>query len=274
MSVLIATLILFTTASPIFAVEPDPGEIDALLMERGFPSEVVSRMDEMQKQMLLDNPDVGYLGSFSIQYSESPSAGNGMQPYGQIPTSDLTLTFDVTCQVDDGEFAQLLIFFYYNWNNLPFWRVQDPIALSWDETKFRLKDNTFYKIDYYSAYLIGLDQSVTWYHGVTHSYEKGYAQASPSGVSWYADLKANVGLTLVMTELYGHGAFILVPAHGTTVYEGETSTIYAHYVHALSNLNLSIAVSSFGSFDISGLSGYDERGTQYTFTIENTFDED
>lgn len=72
---------------------------------------------------------------------------------------------------------------------------------------------------------------------------------------------------MVVTELYGFGCFRLLPAHGATIYEGDTSTLYAHYVHPKLIGGVSISVGGYGSFDISGGLGYDERGTHYSFTV-------
>ena len=43
-------------------------------------------------------------------------------------------------------------------------------------------------------------------------------------------------------------------------------TLYGHYVHPKAELGLSVNVSSYGSFSISGGSNYDERGSQKTIS--------
>lgn len=90
-----------------------------------------------------------------------------------------------------------------------------------------------------------------------YSSENGYANASNAGVSWYADLKGYIGVQ--PTKLYGSGTFKLAPKSTTT--SGST-TLYGHYVHPKAELGLSVNVSSYGSFSISGGSNYDERGSQ------------
>ena len=97
------------------------------------------------------------------------------------------------------------------------------------------------------------------YTNQTHSSENGYANASNAGVSWYADLKGYIGVQ--PTKLYGSGTFKLAPKSTTT--SGST-TLYGHYVHPKAELGLSVNVSSYGSFSISGGSNYDERGSQKT----------
>lgn len=87
------------------------------------------------------------------------------------------------------------------------------------------------------------------------------ANASNAGVSWYADLKGYIGVQ--PTKLYGSGTFKLAPKSTTT--SGST-TLYGHYVHPKAELGLSVNVSSYGSFSISGGSNYDERGSQKTIS--------
>jgi hypothetical protein len=99
------------------------------------------------------------------------------------------------------------------------------------------------------------------YTNQTHSSENGYANASNAGVSWYADLKGYIGVQ--PTKLYGSGTFKLAPKSTTT--SGST-TLYGHYVHPKAELGLSVNVSSYGSFSISGGSNYDERGSQKTIS--------
>lgn len=79
--------------------------------------------------------------------------------------------------------------------------------------------------------------------------EKGYPQKGYIGVQ--------------PTKLYGSGTFKLAPKSTTT--SGST-TLYGHYVHPKAELGLSVNVSSYGSFSISGGSNYDERGSQKTIS--------
>lgn len=221
-------------------------------------------MDIQEKIAHYYEPNLVYMDSFSLGYSESRS-DDSMQPYGQISTDDLTLYFDLFYVATDGILDFILVYFYYNWERMPTFRWQDPIAISWDDTKFRLHGQFFHKADKYSCVIPNLDGSHTWVFDELYSFEDGYAIASPAGVAWYADLKGDVGM--VVTELYGYGSFRLTAAHGTTIYEGESSTLYAHYVHPTASLSASINVAAFGSFSVSCAGGYDERGTHHTFTI-------
>lgn len=271
LSLILAVLLLFTIASPCLAAEATVDEIDAALIERGYPASVLDNLDPVQKQDIYNDEDLIYLDSFSLSYSESSTNTDNstIQPYGQISTSDLELWFVLSMTTDaDNLLNELSVHFYYEWLNMPIFRFQDPIAVSWDSNKFRLLDDSFEKTDMFSGYFLDPlnNYNIIQINDYVQSNEEGYASASPSGVSWYADLASPVGITV--TELYGYGKFTLVAAHDTTVSLGTTSTLYAHYVHPTVSIGASIDVPSFGSFSVSGGGAYDERGTQRTFTIE------
>ena len=80
-------------------------------------------------------------------------------------------------------------------------------------------------------------------------------------MTWYADLKGYGGVTA--TKLYGHGSFVLREVGPAT----GTSTLYGHYVHPIVSANLSINISTYGSFSVTGGSVFDERGNQKTFNF-------
>ena len=150
----------------------------------------------------------------------------------------------------------------YNWTNLPFFRWQDPVSVSWDNSKFEMADNSFSKVDKYDGYVTDSAGNIYGpYINQIHSSESGYASASNAGVTWYADLKGYVGVN--PTKLYGYGTFKLNPKSSTS---SGSSTLYGHYVHPTTSASLSVNIASYGSFSVSGGSGYDERGNQRTLS--------
>lgn len=190
--------------------------------------------------------------------------GTYIAPRGQISTSDLSLSFTYSRSpaAKNTKLSYIKVTYNYNWLNLPFFRWQDPTSVSWDDSKFQMTDNSFSKVDKYDGYVIGPNGELLGpYTNQTHSSENGYANASNAGVSWYADLKGYIGVQ--PTKLYGSGTFKLAPKSTTT--SGST-TLYGHYVHPKAELGLSVNVSSYGSFSISGGSNYDERGSQKTIS--------
>lgn len=209
---------------------------------------------------------ITYYDENSGTYSEIDVNEDGtyIAPRGQISTSDLSLSFTYSRSpaAKNTKLSYIKVTYNYNWLNLPFFRWQDPTSVSWDDSKFQMTDNSFSKVDKYDGYVIGPNGELLGpYTNQTHSSENGYANASNAGVSWYADLKGYIGVQ--PTKLYGSGTFKLAPKSTTT--SGST-TLYGHYVHPKAELGLSVNVSSYGSFSISGGSNYDERGSQKTIS--------
>lgn len=262
-----AVVILFITMMPTaYAAEISMGMVDAALIDRGYPADVLAILDSSEKTRLYHDSSLHYVDSFTISYSEHTSTDTNIQPYGQISASDLTLNFVISVELNqDLELNRIEVSYQYNWLNIPFFRWEDTISVSWDDTKLRLADDTFSKVDKYSGWFLDVGNNTQWISDEIHSSENGYAHASPAGVSWYADLKGNIGVNV--TELYGYGSFRLVPAHGVTLYEGESLTLYGHYVHPTTTFSVSVAIDDYGEFSPSVGSGYDERGSQRTFKL-------
>lgn len=254
----------------IFAAENNAIDIDSLLIERGYPQIVLDTMDDDTK-LDIYNENVSFLGAIVSYYDEDNDLfidiqinedGSYIAPRGQISTSDLSLSFTYSRSPSKPttELSYIKVTYSYNWLNLPFWRWQDPVSISWDDSKFEMADNSFSKIDKYDGYIVDTNGILYGpYTNQIHSSENGYANASAAGVSWYADLKGYVGIQ--PTKLYGSCTFNLTPK--STTYSGST-TLYGNYIHPKADLGISVNVSSYDSFSISGGSNYDERGNQQT----------
>ncbi len=253
-------------STTVFASETD---IDTALEQRGYPKIVLETLDTDLKEELL-NEKVDFAGATMSYYNEEEGVfsdldinedGTYISPKGQISTSDLSLAF-IYCKYKDdyGRLNYIKVIYNYKWLHLPICRWQDPIAVSWDSSKFEMADNSFRKYDKYDGYYSDGTNS-HFVQSQTHSYEPGFANASPSGVSWYADLKGYVGI--IPTSLYGYATFNLVPKN--TTYSGS-STLYGHYVHPTIAGSISVDVETYGSFSISGISSYDDHGSQHTIS--------
>lgn len=272
-SVALTAVMALGMTTTAFANEKDTLNLDAALMEKGYPQIVLDTMDEDTKMDIYNEGDIAFCGSVITYYDENSGTyseidvnedGTYIAPRGQISTSDLSLSFTYSRSpaAKNTKLSYIKVTYNYNWLNLPFFRWQDPTSVSWDDSKFQMTDNSFSKVDKYDGYVIGPNGELLGpYTNQTHSSENGYANASNAGVSWYADLKGYIGVQ--PTKLYGSGTFKLAPKSTTT--SGST-TLYGHYVHPKAELGLSVNVSSYGSFSISGGSNYDERGSQKTIS--------
>lgn len=273
---LVSTVVLLTMVLSLyftaFASKPtDTTSIDIALLERGYPQIVLDTMDSGAKEELYNEPDLYFAGTELIFYDEESGtfqemsiSDNGIMPMGQIPTADLSLNWTTSISKNnDDSVKNVDVKYSYNWRNLPFFRWQDPIAISWDDEKFRIKDNSFYKIDKYDGNYINSSGMPTGsFTGKVKSEEYGYASAYSAGVTWYADLKG-YDILLVATKLYGYGSFKLEPI--STTYNGST-TLYGKYVHPTASASIGINIGSYGAFSVTGGSNYDERGNQKTIS--------
>ena len=227
-----------------------------VLSSRGYPQYVLYELCEEAKIDILNSEsffeDVEY-----IEYDENGNVIDNKNKctalYGQIKESSLKLTIIVGKKVNNEK----NVTFNYQWNILPVNRWQDPIAISWNDAYFRLKDNSFHKVDQYD-YAIGSDYSKIY--SAIKSSEEAYAGAGPNGCMWYADLKGHSTTTPVFS-LYGYANFTL-----ECMKSSGSSQIFAKYAHKKATGSLSIGIPKFGSFSITGTSSFDELGTQITVT--------
>ena len=229
------------------------------LLQRGYPQVYLDNLSDSAKESLYNKPNLEFEGGVVTTYDEETGEyinfdipANGIQTRGQIPASDLSLTWGISRSTTSD---YVFVTYSYEWNKTPFNRYQDPIAISWDGDCFAPVDGTFYKVDYYTT--ADIDGSV---HRHIESESHNYANGSNEGVSWYADL-VDIPAGPVST-LYGHGEIWLNPK------KSEFTTIFfGHYVHNLSAVGLSLPIPSYGmSFSVSGGLAYDEIGTQRTYS--------
>lgn len=268
---------IMVTSVMVSANETEMIDIDAVLLNRGYPKVVLDTMDSGAKKDIYDDSDLYFASAELLLYDEETQvfekvsiSDNGIMPLGQIPTTDLTLNWTtsvkkVTSGSKKGALNYIDVKYSYNWTKLPLFRWQDPIAISWDDDKFRIKDDSFYKVDKYDGYTTEVDGAIKTFTDKVKSSEYGYANAYSAGVTWYADLKGYDGFNNI-TRLHGYSSFQLVPK--STMYSGFT-TLYGHYVHPTISINSDISIGSYGCFSVSGGSNYDERGNQTTISWSN-----
>lgn len=232
--------------------------IDNDLRERGFPEEDLAEMSYESKRAFYDAPQFEYIGHLEI---EVPDAHGEVVGRGQIPVNDLTLRFDLGASYYSYNGKQVLdkikVTYNYGWKKFPFFRFEDPLGVSWDNNKFEMIPDTFYKVDKYSIY--DATKNKTYYYN--NSEEWGFARPSAAGVIWYADLR---GYTLNhlqwLDSLWGYGSFDIGTKY--IMYKNDVrSTIYGYYVHNKASTGLSLSIPFFGGFSVSGIGPTDELGS-------------
>lgn len=237
--------------------------IDASLRTRGYPQVVLDFMPTVAKQSIYEDTALYFKGATIVTYNQETGTfadyqvpANGIMPAGQISTDDLSLVWSVNGNKYDDVID---VKFSYEWTNLPFFRWQDNMSVSWDGDLFEMVDDSFYKVDYFDGLFLGANGEIlNEFDQAIHSEEDAYASGFRSGVTWYADLK---GHTAYIQALYGYGEFQL---RKKTSGSGIT-TIYGHYVHPTISTSLGISIGGVGEFSVDGQGGYDELGDQTTF---------
>lgn len=225
-----------------FASEDTTIDYDTALEQRGYPQIVLETLDiSLKEELYYENVD--FAGAIINYYDEENGIfsditikedGTYMNQKEQISSSDLSLA-NIYAKYKDssGQLNYIKVIYNYKWINLPLFRWQDSIAVSWDNNLFEMSANSFKKYDKYNGY----DADGNFYQGQIHSSGTDFANASNSGVSWYADLKGYIGLRA--SNLYGYATFNLVPKYNT--YSGSL-TLYSHYIHQTVQGNIGITV--------------------------------
>ncbi len=256
-----------STSTSFASSELSEPEIDAALVNRGYPQPVLDAMSISAKTSIYDDASLYFKGAVITTYDENTHTfvdyevqPDGIVPCGQIPTADLTLVWDINGDKNNPNLIHIK--YSYRWTRLPVFRWQDTISVSWDNSLFEMVARTFHKVDQYDGQLVDPSTGITtgYVSNATHSEEYGYANASAAGVSWYADLKGYIGI--IPSSLHGFCEFSLEKKTSTS----GNSNIYGHYVHPQVAIGVTVVVNRYGTFNVSGTGLYDERGNHTSFS--------
>ena len=179
-------------------------DLDSNLTPRGYPDVVLKRLSPTLKEYLLNEDKLLFLDSSLASNSTS------------INHPKLDWVYSAVYN-ENNKIELIDVIYLYEWDKLPLWRLQDKISVSWEKSDFSIKTDSFVKVDFYDT--LSTNANI-------HSFEAGYAQASPSNIYWYANLKGNY-FTFV-TKLYGYAQFELVPTESVM---SEVPILIAQYNH-------------------------------------------
>lgn len=227
--------------------------IETSLIENGYPKSVLQYMSWESKQEAYDE-ELIFASATVTYYDFDAKTSNAVELVSdesaeslseeKAAGDDLELVFIFGAKVDQKENLECVAVEYcYNWLTFPGFRLQDPISISWDSELFEMKADDFHKVDMYDGLeFCGFRRGWERVTEQIHSDESGYADASPAGVKWYADLKGYAGA--ISTKWYGYGVFKLEPQADS--YDGEVN-LYGNYVHATTVDSVEFAASSVGT---------------------------
>lgn len=251
LSILAVIIVCISCFAPTNVFAGTDSLLNLKLIAKGYPTQLLNILEKEQKEDLLDNKCC-YESSKTYYYDNNGNLidcisfdKDSVSTIGQIKDAHLTLSI-TSSKTQKGETK---ISFNYNWKTLPVNRYQDPIYITWDNSVFSLKADSFNKVDKFT-YVLG-DGSNGKTYTSTHSNEKSFADATFGYLSWYADLK---GYTANVIQLFGYGSFTLTPKK-----KNVSTQIFGKYVHDKSALGVSLSFAN-GSVSISGTQ-YDEKST-------------
>ena len=129
-SVALTAVMALGMTTTAFANEKDTLNLDAALMEKGYPQIVLDTMDEDTKMDIYNEGDIAFCGAVITYYDENSGTyseidvnedGTYIAPRGQISTSDLSLSFTYSRSpaAKNTKLSYIKVTYNYNWLNLP-----------------------------------------------------------------------------------------------------------------------------------------------------------
>lgn len=255
---LLSLLLLLMGISILTVIIPNDVSADELtddevLLGANFSSETISNLGNFTKEKIASQIKTSKGFSYQIGTLTERTSGNSNS---RTVISPSTLTFIATSSVTKVEgpvIKEVTVKLYYEWKDLPTWRLDDPILTSWTDDVFTYKENSLHTEDHYISN--GTDK--------TFKSSSSYLLKNRNAICWLADLK---GYNIVenYTSLYGFGEFILIPKESSKhfVFGSLSST----YIHSISVQATEYALGQETGYQITDYSSIDY--TQITTDIE------
>lgn len=245
---MLATVLFLIHLVSAFAVNiPDSNisvdEMKQCLQQREYPADYLDSLLEPQIETLYEIIANDKNARFYRVENQTVSANEneGSLARGSIPASELDYQIALTLSTIDYGDVQYITKVYvtitYEWLKLPYFRLDDAIAVNWDS------DILLYVPDSFKEYNYGkTSNSNTW---VAYRTVSAAAELIQGGLGTFASLNLQNA-----TALRGIVVFQLMPKSGFSmgcVPDGSATTINAQYVHNKS----SFTGASFGVTDSS-----------------------
>lgn len=216
-------------------------QVNEILLKKGTPLNVIESMKLTLKREIASSEGTYESSDIKIanMTNQQPTTEDGISPMGNIPASQLGLSFYVY-RVDA---YNVQVWFGYDWadNYLPVMRLYDPFGIAWDSSKFNHVVESKH-IDYYST-----PNTLT---NIQFSEENRSADVGAGFIYWNADLKSSVVTTVY--DLWGNG---YVKLRSSSPY--QTCQIYGRYSHVTGSGTYGLALWGT-SLSWSGSAGHDD----------------
>lgn len=212
--------------SKVFA---DELTTDEILLGANFSQETIDELSDYTKEKIAEQvqSSLGFRHQV-VTLTENPQIHNDQESGGPakvaIKKSDLKLIATTqVVRVDGANIKQVKVRIYYDWKNLPVWRLEDPIIASWTANAYTYDGGSLHYEDHYVR------------NGVDHTFKTGseYHLKNQNTLCWLADLKAGyvLGIGGEIKKLYGFGEFILnVSENSQHFVFGDLEGLYMHSI--------------------------------------------
>lgn len=215
---------------------------EQILEENGMDYETISKLSEYTKERLVEQIHGSEAFQFEVAVMSFDDQTDDNATRGQIPDEDIVLIItSEIAKVEDNEIKEIKVRVYYEWQRIPLFKFQDPIAIDWDNEKFTYKPGSFYSEDRYSTNSL---------EGALHVSRQNYYAKNENTLCWYADLREFISSDFVghITGLYGFGEIILEPNEGYQYY--GKSNVGVTYIHRTLTINAGISLGATVGFEI------------------------
>lgn len=208
-----------------------------VLLDAGFTQDNIDNLSDFTKNMLCD--DINNSTNFNFTILNLAENDNNSLTKGLIPSEDLTVILTTSnYKIVDNKLTEVYVKLYYDWLDVPVWRLDDPIFIEWDASTFKYKEGSFYYEDRY-------------YRNGDNLYMSGSDHEHNNNIlTWDAHLKTGyfLGIGGAITKLYGYGEFYL---QAKSPLASMDTFLHSMYIHS-HNVNVNFSIGSISGYSFTG----------------------
>lgn len=241
--ILVLTLVILLLSNNFLPVHANNMSIDEQLLENGFPLEVINEMIYEQKMDIL-NRDLIFCSTKQVFLNEDKR----IRKRSTIPSDELMFRLTTATEYEDGERFKV-IYLMYDWEEIPYWKLEDLIAVSWKGDYYRVVPGEYM---YYCQYKREDGKVIT-------KSDKVVSYSNEDGVGWDIDIKGSIDNYFYVVDNYGFCS-VTISKRSSTPSDKECE-LYGRYTHVKGHGSIGLKIGP-ASIDFSGSASYDYRGTE------------
>jgi len=241
LTVLFLTTFNFPKGIQLTASSLDKPTQDIQLSNAGFDEDTLNSLSEFTKSKLSNQLTED---NFQFEIIRSEMFEHTLSYQSVIPNEDIVFILTTSnFEYNNGSPSKIKLCLYYEWLNLPIWRLEDPMIISWDNSLFSF----FCLLSHEDHYLL---------NGIDHTYmSNSTCESNTNTVIWNACLKTGnfLGIGGTIQGLYGFGEVILNLNSSTSSIIALFHTKYVHSKFA----SVSYSLGTYSGYSISSTSSFD-----------------